>query len=53
MHSKSASRIGKLLEIEDFERIGPYAVVLHDQSVEEGANFSGQLERVPVNKART
>jgi hypothetical protein len=42
MHSKSASRIGKLLEIEDF-----------DHSVEEGANFSGQLERVSVNKART
>jgi len=54
MHSKSASRIGKLLEMEDFECIGPYAAVLPmHRSEEEEANFSGQLERFSVNKART
>lgn len=54
MHSKSAPRIGKFLEIEDFECIGPYAAVLPmHHSEEEEANFSGQLERFSVNKART
>ena len=54
MHSESASRIGKLLEMEDFECIGPYAAVLPmHRSEEEEANFSGQLERFSVNKART
>jgi hypothetical protein len=56
MHSKSASRIGKLLETQDFECIGPYAAVLPlpmHHSEQEEANFSGQLERFSVNKART